>query len=135
MLLAIPEFVFFIIFQDIDECSNESTNDCNINANCTNTPGSYNCQCHSGFSQDGKHCTGIVEYTKITSITVCVCERLEFCEIAFVLIFPDIDECSEKSNNECHTNANCTNTPGSYNCHCLNGHVGDGINCSGTEYS
>jgi hypothetical protein len=41
------------------KCSEKSTNTCDINTNCTNTPGSYNCQCDSGFSGDGKNCTGI----------------------------------------------------------------------------
>ncbi|XP_068736657.1 uncharacterized protein [Montipora capricornis] len=40
----------------------------------------------------------------------------------------DIDECS--SENECHVNATCTNTIGSYNCTCKKGYVGDGRNCS-----
>ncbi|XP_067047323.1 uromodulin-like isoform X1 [Acropora muricata] len=40
----------------------------------------------------------------------------------------DIDECS--SANECHLDAICTNTKGSYNCTCQLGFVGDGKNCS-----
>ncbi|XP_068683338.1 uncharacterized protein [Montipora foliosa] len=40
----------------------------------------------------------------------------------------DIDECS--SENNCHVNANCTNTLGSYNCTCKKGYEGDGRNCS-----
>ena len=47
----------------------------------------------------------------------------------FVHLVPDIDECS--SENECHVNATCTNTIGSYNCTCKNGYKGDGRNCSG----
>ena len=46
-----------------------------------------------------------------------------------VHLVPDIDECS--SENECHVNATCTNTVGSYNCTCKNGYKGDGVNCSG----
>ena len=46
-----------------------------------------------------------------------------------VHLVSDIDECS--SENECHVNATCTNTIGSYNCTCNNGHEGDGRNCSG----
>ena len=46
---------------------------------------------------------------------------------------PDIDECS--SENECHVNATCTNTIGSYNCTCKKGYVGDGRNCSGKVQS
>ena len=30
----------------------------------------------------------------------------------------------------CDTNANCTNTDGSYNCTCDNGYSGDGFTCS-----
>ena len=37
----------------------ESTNECDINANCTNTEGTYNCTCKSGFVGDGKDCTGV----------------------------------------------------------------------------
>ena len=41
----------------------------------------------------------------------------------------DIDECSEETYN-CHDNATCRNTPGSYRCDCLEGFVGDGsIDC------
>lgn len=40
----------------------------------------------------------------------------------------DIDECS--SANECHLDATCTNTKGSYNCTCQDGFEGDGKNCT-----
>ena len=50
-------------------------------------------------------------------------------------LFPDIDECSENSTNDCDITANCTNSPASYNCQCFSGFVGDGRNCSGIEYS
>ena len=45
---------------------------------------------------------------------------------------PDIDEC--RIANQCHQNATCNNTKGSYNCTCKGGFKGDGrINCTGTE--
>ncbi|CAB4022465.1 fibropellin-1-like isoform X1, partial [Paramuricea clavata] len=47
--------------KDIDECSNKLANECDINANCTNTAGSYNCQCHIGWSGKGKNCSDIDE--------------------------------------------------------------------------
>ena len=45
----------------------------------------------------------------------------------------DIDECS--SENECHVNATCTNTIGSYSCMCKKGYEGDGTDCSGKVQS
>jgi len=41
---------------EIDECSTNSPS-CDVNAVCSNTPGSYNCSCKAGYSGDGKSCT------------------------------------------------------------------------------
>ena len=49
--------------------------------------------------------------------------------ILHISFIPDNDECS--SANECHQNASCHNTKGSYNCTCKDGFEGDGKNCSG----
>ena len=39
---------------DVDERSHERpANDCNRNATCTNTDGSYTCECKAGFTGDG----------------------------------------------------------------------------------
>ena len=42
----------------------------------------------------------------------------------------DIDECEEEIDN-CHADASCTNTDGSFNCTCLTGYSGDGVSCLG----
>ena len=42
---------------DIDECSTAKHN-CDNNANCQNSPGSFSCSCNNGFSGDGVQCTG-----------------------------------------------------------------------------
>jgi hypothetical protein len=42
----------------------------------------------------------------------------------------DINEC-DLSSRKCHSDANCTNTKGSYNCTCKDGFFGDGYNCEG----
>ena len=47
----------------------------------------------------------------------------------------DVDECSNVRTNECDPNAKCTNTEGSYACHCREGYKGDGNNCTGTDKS
>ena len=41
----------------------------------------------------------------------------------------DIDECNE-GKEDCHSNATCANTEGSYNCTCVYGYSGDGRNCT-----
>ena len=41
---------------DINECENGDDN-CNENANCTNTEGSFTCSCNPGYSGDGVICT------------------------------------------------------------------------------
>ena len=48
----------FILFThlDLDECA--SPNECDLNALCTNTEGSYVCRCRKGFAGDGRNCTG-----------------------------------------------------------------------------
>lgn len=33
-------------------------NNCSTDATCINTPGSYSCNCKSGFSGNGTSCTG-----------------------------------------------------------------------------
>ena len=42
----------------------------------------------------------------------------------------DIDECERDNTTNCHENAQCTNTEGSFNCSCNPGYTGDGVNCT-----
>ena len=42
---------------DVDECE-VGKNNCDANADCTNTAGSFTCACRLGFSGNGKNCTG-----------------------------------------------------------------------------
>ena len=54
--------VFCYNFVDINECT-ESPSVCHQNANCTNTNGSYSCQCLTGYNGDGNlDCAGTVIY-------------------------------------------------------------------------
>ena len=43
-------------FLDIDECATE-LDGCSDDAACTDTDGSYECTCNSGFTGDGFTCT------------------------------------------------------------------------------
>ena len=44
-------------FSDIDEC--KGNHSCHMNAICTNTKGSYVCNCHPGYTENGRGCAGI----------------------------------------------------------------------------
>ena len=41
----------------------------------------------------------------------------------------DINEC-ETGDNNCHADASCTNTDGSFTCACNNGFLGDCVTCN-----
>jgi len=47
----------FSVTLDIDECSADAS-PCDENADCTNTDGSYSCNCKQGFDGDGEVCEG-----------------------------------------------------------------------------
>ena len=46
---------------DVDECQ-DGSNDCDENAECSNTVGNYTCSCSHGYTGDGKNCTGMKSY-------------------------------------------------------------------------
>ena len=48
------------------------------------------------------------------------------------MVCTDIDEC-EWGLHDCHRNAECINTIGSYRCSCLNGYDGNGKQCEGKQ--
>ena len=51
-------FPFFYVydFTDIDEYKGNRS--CHVNATCVNTLGSHVCQCHAGYTGNGRNCTG-----------------------------------------------------------------------------
>jgi hypothetical protein len=90
---------------DVDECAS-GDNECDPdNAVCTNTDGSYECDCVDGFA-DGTEAKG------------------EVCA--------DVDECAVASDNACSSSDDggfCTNTVGSYECGCIDGYRLEGTKC------
>ena len=44
--------------------------------------------------------------------------------------FADINEC-EAGKHNCHVNASCKNTEGSFECTCKPGYTGNGVECTG----
>ena len=51
--------LFYSFCVDIDECVTGRHN-CSENANCTNTNGSFTCQCKEGYTGDGVECEGMM---------------------------------------------------------------------------
>ena len=110
----------FLFPLDVDECST-GNNSCHVNASCTNTDGSYECDCISGFSGDGYNCS-----SKFCAIEI-ICKNYQ----SLLIYITDIDECADSLLNNCSVYANCTDTIGSYDCTCLVGFTGDGFSCDG----
>ncbi|KAG7217942.1 hypothetical protein INR49_020764 [Caranx melampygus] len=119
---------------DVDECR-ETPHVCGVNAECTNLPGTFRCECLNGFvfASDGKTCIGshdcdaperaLCSYTG-GSAYLCSC-RPGFQGDGRVC--RDVDECQQ---DPCHRDALCSNTQGSYSCRCHPGFHGDGFQCS-----
>ena len=65
--------------------------------------------------------------------TLFLCKKfIGSCFYRTLLIIPlDLHECN-LTTHDCHDNATCNNTDGSYICECNVGYTGDGFNCTGT---
>lgn len=56
--------------------------------------------------------------------------RFEYWLFVILVFFADEDEC-QNGTHHCDENAQCNNTIGSFNCTCLQGYSGNGVQCSG----
>ena len=46
-----------LFYSDLDECTTH-THNCDVNADCINSVGSYSCKCNAGYTGDGQICSG-----------------------------------------------------------------------------
>ena len=51
-------------YTDIDECA-QGLDSCSSLAECTNTVGSYECECVNGYQGNGRFCTGILHLPQV----------------------------------------------------------------------
>ena len=65
LLLSISSILslFTIYLLDIDECKSDILR-CDVNANCSNTYGSYKCTCKEGYNGTGHVCTGMMNFLR-----------------------------------------------------------------------
>ncbi|KAJ1357822.1 hypothetical protein KIN20_016069 [Parelaphostrongylus tenuis] len=124
---------------DIDECRGY-TAVCDRNAWCTNTIGSYQCECMAAYRGDGSHCTFVG--LGRSSLDCRDCSPNATCENGICQCKPgfegdgfnctDVNECFRMPY-ACDKNAECLNREGSYICSCLPGYAGNGYNCTKTK--
>lgn len=60
--------LFATVVLDVNECAT-GQQECSEFARCVNTIGSHSCFCLSGFTGDGKNCSGKYNFTTLTFVT------------------------------------------------------------------
>ena len=60
----------------MNECD-DGTDDCHVNGNCLNNPGSFSCECKDGYSGSGRDCSSlyISKYSKFQYFIVKFCSE------------------------------------------------------------
>jgi uncharacterized repeat protein (TIGR01451 family) len=117
-------------YHEVDECA-EGTDNCDANASCTNTPGSFTCECNPGFTGDGVTCVDIDECLSSPCQNGGTCSNNPgsytcTCPAGFdgVNCENNINECAP---NPCQNGGTCTDGINSFTCTCPAGF--DGVNC------
>jgi cysteine-rich repeat protein len=96
---------------------------------CSGEPSTCNKTCGNGQVEQGETCDD--ENTAVGDGCVsCAVESGFECEPGTMPSdCSDVNECADNKHN-CHAQATCTNTAGSFSCACKPGYTGTGVNCS-----
>jgi len=109
---------------DVDECA-LGTDDCDANATCANSVGSFSCTCVAGYYGDGVTCPACTAIGNCTSGLTCTNASDSQCSsCAPGYAEPgctDIDDCSPSP---CLNGGTCIDGVDSYACSCVNGYIG-----------
>jgi cysteine-rich repeat protein len=118
---------------DVDECADDP---CENGGACTNTTGSFSCDC-AGTGYSGTTCQTDVDEcagapcenggvcTNTAGSFSCDCAGTGYSGTACE---NDVNECMSNMD-DCDPNATCTNTDGSFTCACGGAYIGDGTSC------
>ena len=125
-----------------NECADDSLNNCDANATCTDNDISFTCECNVNYIGDGVTCTiendWCDDVTCDVANTECVNKETEGvceCSTGFTAdgdIALDgscvalVNECTAESHT-CHEQALCTDTPLGFDCDCSDGYTGNGF--------
>jgi len=121
----------------VDECA-EGTDDCDVDATCTDLDVGFACACNDGYQGDGTTCVDTDECTLGTDDcdANATCTNISggftcACNEGFSgdgVTCEDIDECPE-GDDPCDADAICENVKGGFTCTCRSGFSGDGFTC------
>ncbi|WP_437950182.1 FG-GAP-like repeat-containing protein [Sorangium sp. So ce296] len=115
---------------DVNECA-LGTDNCDANAACTNTPGSFTCACNAGYEGDGVTCTDVDECAlgadNCDANAACTNTPGSFtcaCNAGYEgdgVTCTNIDECAA---DPCQNGGTCVDGINSFTCVCLPGFTG-----------
>ena len=107
----------------------KGVHNCNLNADCMDTDGSFACDCNEGFIGSGENCSDIDE----CGLNLANCQEFSdcintvgsyscICQAGFTQpsddVCKDIDECLDFP---CDSNGICQNSVGNFSCECSTG--------------